>query len=51
MGGRQTFSLLILVLNNHDGILHHMEGFKAPTIASLLQEEGVKVSRVGTSSS
>ena len=31
-------------------ILHHyLEGHKAPTIASLLREEGVKASRVGIS--
>ena len=43
------FSVLIFVLNDHDGILHHMEGHKAPTIARLFREEGVKVSRVGIS--
>ena len=34
------------MLNDHDGILHHMEGHNVPTIARLFQEEGVKVSRV-----
>ena len=37
------------MLNDRDGILHHMEGHKAPTIARLLQEEGTKVSHVGIS--
>ena len=47
MGDCRSFSDLFFVLNDRDGILHHMEGHKAPTIARLLREEGVKVSRVG----
>ena len=31
------------------GFSNHMEGHKAPTIARLLQEEGVKVNLVGIS--
>ena len=38
---------LSIVLNDCDGIVHHMEGHNAPTIARLLLEEGVKVSCVG----
>ena len=37
------------MLNDDDGILHHMEGHKAPIIARLLRGEGVKFSRVGIS--
>ena len=43
------FSVLFFVLNDRDGILHHMDGHKAPTIARLLRGEGVKVSGVGIS--
>ena len=37
------------MLNDRNGIFHHMESHKASTIARLLWEEGVKVNRVGSS--
>ena len=45
-GGRRTFSVSFFVLNDCNGILHHIEGHKAPTIARLHREDGVKVSHV-----
>ena len=45
----ERLAFYFFVLNDRDGILHHMEGHKAPTIARLLRGEGVKVSRVGIS--
>ena len=35
------------MLNDRNGILHHMEGHKSPTITGLLWEEGMKVICVG----
>ena len=34
------------MLSDGDGILHHTEGHKSPTITRLLREEGTKVSCV-----
>ena len=45
-GGHRMFSVLVFVLNDRDGILHHMESYKAPTVARLLREGSVKVSHV-----
>ena len=37
------------MLNDRDGIVHHMEGHKSPTITTLLWAEGMKDGRVGIS--
>ena len=47
--GRRPFSILFIGLNDLGTILYHTEGRKALTVARLLREEGVKVSRVGIS--
>ena len=49
MCDHRKLSVLFLVFNNYNGILHHMEGHNTSKISRLLREEGVKVSPVGIS--